>query len=380
MSSVITEPVEAGALPITIREATPDDDAQICAHMRRNGMPGPISLTYAHEPSFFQSVQVEGYEHRIAVAERDGVIVGAGMMAKRRVYVNGEPAEIGYISSLRTDPDIRSGTALARGNKLFKQWHDEGFGVPFYTCAILKSNTVARTILTSGRAGLPKSHEMGGYCTVSIPLIRRPYARPARGLRIVRGGQVGAEAIAECLAREGRLKQFYPVYTVRDLLDDSGILRGLRLDDFHVALSGDRVVGVTACWNQLDFRRVVVTGYSGGMRWMKPILSPVMRMLGLPRMSEPGEALPNLMAACIAIEDNDPRVFKSLLDSILRAETGKGMACVMVGLMQNDPLFAVAKRYPNMPTPSCVYLVEWDGADAVARLDGRVPYLELGSL
>lgn len=355
------------------------DDAQICAQMRRNAMPGRISLTASHEPSFFESSQVEGHACRVAVAERNGQVVGVGLMAKRRVYLNGEPAEIGYTSSLRTDPSIRSGTAVARGNRLFRQWHEEYFRAPLYLCSILQDNVLARRILTSGRAGLPAAREIGTLYTATIPLLRRRM-KPIAGLRIVRGSDVGPEAIIEFLNHCGRTKQFFPVYTVDDLLAEDGILRGLHLNDFRVALAGDTIVGTVACWNQLSFRRMVVTGYSGAMRVLKPLLSPLARMLRLAPLPGPGDAIQSVLAACTAVGDNNPEVFKVLLDSVLCAEYGTGKTFLMVGLMEQDPLLQVARQYLHLPTRSCVYALQWDGANAVDRLDGRLPYLELGSL
>jgi hypothetical protein len=380
----VTETIAASAQDappsLLIREATPADDAQICAQILRNAMPGRISLAASHDPSFFASAQVEGYIRRVSVAERDGRIVGMGLMAKRRVFLNGIPAEVGYTSSLRTDPSIRGGTAVARGSRLMKQWHEEDLHAPFYLCCIIKDNVLARRILTSGRAGMPAAHEIGTMYVASIPLLHRPRTRPPDGLRIVRGGAVGAEAIIECLSNHGRSKQFFPVYTIEDLLEQDGILRGLHVNDFHVAISGDRVVGVVACWNQLAFRRMVVAGYSGGMRLVRSLLSPIARMLGLAPLPNPGDAVQSVSAACIAIEDNEPGVFRALLDSVLQAEHGTGKTFLTVGLMEQDPLSEVTRRYLHLPTRSCIYALQWGGVGAAAELDGRLPYVELGSL
>ncbi len=365
---------------LVIREATEADDGQICALIRRNGMPGSISLATSHEPSFFASIQPEGYAHKVVVSARDGEVVGVATMTKRRAYINGEPKDLGYLSSMRADPSIRGGSSVARGNKLLRQWHNEGFGPPFYLGSVLSSNKSARKLLTSGRAGLFSSTDIGTLYTASIPLLKRRQVRPPAGVRIACGGEVGAEAIVEFLNRVGKTKQFFPVYTVEDLLAEDGILRGLSLDDFFVALSGVRVVGIMACWNQLPFRRLVVTGYSGAMYWLKPLVSPLCRVLGLAPLPNPGEPVQSVTASCIAVEENHPRIFNSLLSAVLRAECGTGKTFLMVGLMEGDPLLPVVRRYLHLPTRSCVYAMEWDNNCAAKELDGRQPYLELGSL
>jgi hypothetical protein len=363
-----------------LREGRFDDDAQICTLMRSISMPGRISLTTDCEPSFFDAIEVEGYAHRVIVAESDHQITGVGLMAKRRMFLNGIPTDIGYLSSLRLDPSIRNKTTLTRGIQMVRRWHQEGFGVPFYLCAILKDNRSAKNILTSGRAGLPSSQEFGTLYAAAIPLLKRRLPRLPEGFRVVRGSTVGAVRIAEFLNRTGSEKQFFPVYTADDIMAEDHLLRGLRLDDFYVAITGDQIAGVIACWNQLPFRRTLVTGYSGYMKWLKQFISPFTRALHLAPIPNPGEPLRNVIAACIAIAGNNQQIFEALLNTILHDEYDTGKAFLLVGLMEEDPMLPMLRKYLHIPTRTCIYALSWNGHHAVPKRDGRIPYLELGSL
>jgi hypothetical protein len=364
-----------------IREATKDDDLQICAQMRCIAMPGPISIAMDHEPRFFDSIEIHGFANRVAVCELDGQIVGVGIMAKRRAYVDGHVTEIGYISGIRLHPTAQNSTALARGNRLFRQWSlEDQSKVPIYLCSILENNSLSRRVLLSGRAGMPSSHEIGSLYTAAIPLLKRIPLPVVEGLQIVRGGQLGAEAIIEFLNRVGRDKQFYPVYGKEDLLSANGLLRGLTLDDFFVALSGDRILGVTACWNQIPFRRMIVNQYSGYMRLVKSLLFPLTSALKLAPLPSPGDALQSLTAACIAIEGNDPEIFKHILHKIMQDKYASGKTILLVGLMEGDSLLDVVRKYFHMPARSCIYGLHWGGTDPVSKFTNRLPYAELGSL
>jgi len=365
---------------VILREAQLRDDVQICAQIRRNSMPGRISLTTDCAPSFFTAIEVEGYAHRVIVAESDDQIVGVGLMSKRRMFLNGIPADVGYISSLRSDKSIRNKTALVRGNHLMKQWHNEGFDVPFYLCAIMQDNLAARNVLTSGRAGLPASKDVGTLYIAAIPLFKRRCPRPPAGIRVVRGSVVGAVRIAEFMHRIGSEKQFYPVYTADDIISDQKILRGLGLDDFYVAITEDQIIGVIACWNQLPFRRTLVTGYSGSMRLLKHFIAPLTKILHMAPIPSPGEPLRNVFAACIAIAGNNQSIFELLLNTILHHEYDTGKVFLAVALMEGDPLLSVLRKYLHIPTRSCIYAMAWNGLDALAELDGRVPYIELSGL
>ncbi len=379
MTARAATPSDTDGASLVVREATPADDARICAQMRRTAMAGRVSLTMSHDPSFFASAEVEGHACRVAVAERAGEIVGVGLLARRRVYLDGEPAEVGYISSLRTDPSIRSTRAFLQGSRLFRKWHEEE-PAPFYLAAILKDNAFARRLLTSGHAGLPTSVYLGDLYTASIPLLWRPTHGGPDGLRIVRGPHVGAEAVAEALRQYGRTKQLFPVYTREDLEAEGGLLRGLGVEDFHVALAGERVVGVLASWDQSAFRRLVVAGYAKGLRMVRPALSALSRALGVGPLPTVGGEVRSLTAACLAIENNDPEIFRSLLDAALRAGRGSGHTFLLVGLMEQDPLLAVVRQYRHWPTRSCLYAQQWGARPEAGDLEGRIPYVELASL
>jgi len=365
---------------VHLREARPQDDAQLCALMRRNAMRGTISLAADYEPSFFRAIEVEGFAKRVIIAESNQQIVGVVLFAKRRLFLNGAPADTGYAGSLRLDRSIRGTTIMARGRELVERWHEDGGGVPFYLFAILTDNIAAQNVLSSGRVGLPASTRIGTLHTAAIPLLPRLTPRLPARIQIERGSAVGAVKVSEFLNRVGSEKQFFPVYTADDILADDGILRGLRLDDFYVARTGDRILGTVACWDQLPFRRILITEYSGYMRWLKPFISPLANALRLAPMPNPGEPLRHLYAACIAIENNSEQIFTLLLNTILHHQHDKGNSFLLVGLMERDPLFPVLKKYVHIPSRSGIYALSLDNFDFAAALDRRTPYIELGGL
>ena len=365
---------------VHLRKARSQDDAQLCALMRRNAMRGTISLAADYEPSFFRAIEVEGCEQRVIVAESNQQIVGVALLAKRRAFLNGTPADIGYLGSLRLDRSIRGTTIMARGRELLERLHEEEGGPPFYLLAILTDNVAAQNVLSSSRVGLPASTRIGTLHTVAIPLLPRLNPRLPARIQIERGSAVGAARLSEFLNRVGSEKQFFPVYTADDIMSDDGILRGLRLDDFYVAKTGDRILGILACWDQLPFRRILIAEYSGYMRWLKPFISPLANALRLAPIPNPGEPLRHLYAACIAIENNSEQIFTLLLNTILHHQHGRGNSFLLVGLMERDPLFPVLKKYIHIPSRSGIYALSLDNFDFTAALDERIPYVELGGL
>jgi hypothetical protein len=363
-----------------IREARLEDDEEICALILRNSVVGGISSTMDCKPSFFNAIEVEGFTHRIAVAEINNQIVGVVSMSKRKVFINGSSTDIGYIGSLRIDSSFRSTTILARLIHITKKWHHEGFGVQYYLSAIPQANVSARNIMTSGRAGLPTSTDIGILYNAAIPIFKRRIPYPPKGIQVVRGGTVGAARIAEFLNLTGKEKQLFPVYTADDIMKNDGILRGLHLDDFYVVLDGDYIIGVMACWDQLPFRRMLITSYPWYLRCLKYVSAPLARYWNMAPIPNPGEPLRNVFAACIAVKENNKQIFELLLNTLLHHLHKKGKAFLVVGLMETDPLMPVLKKYFHIPSRTCIDVASWDGLDVLSKLKGKIPYAELGGL
>lgn len=364
------------------RLAGPEDDAGIRALLRSAEMPGTIALAFTTEPSFFDALSVEGRRPRVMVGVEGDCIAGVGVMAEREIYLNGAPARVGYLGSLRLAPHIRRGTALGRGYRMLRRLHVRDPAGPFYISTILEDNQAARAILTSGRAGLPKYHEIGRYRTLALPA-RRCARRPAAGIRIVRGDEVGVAALVAFLDGSGPARQFFPRYTSEDFGAGGGLLKGLDPCDFAVALQGGGIVGTLGLWDQSAFRQRIVTGYHATLGAVRRPLNTLSRLLmGAEPLPAPGHPVPALPLACPVVRDNRADVLDSLLDHAAGRAAARSAAFVLLGLAAGDPLLAVARRRLHFTLHSRIYAVRWPGADGEGppALDGRPIYLELGSL
>jgi hypothetical protein len=164
---------------------------------------------------------------------------------------------------------------------------------------------------------------------------------------------------------------------VEDLQLATGVLHGLSLDDFTVALSGDAIAGTFACWNQLPFRQHLVAGYQGVMQWLRPAINLAAVPMGCQLLPPPEAPVQCLLAACLAIRNDDADVFRALLRGALATRAGTGHDYLFVGLAEGDPLLPIAAEPLHLTLRSRIYAVTWD---ALPALDRRVPYLELGSL
>jgi hypothetical protein len=363
--------------------ATEADDADLRAVLARTPMPGPIAVTFRREPSYFAAAVVAGAFRQVVAARecRSGHIIGFGARSVTQRYVNGQPAGIGYLSDLRLLPEHRSRGLLARGYAFFRELHADQ-RTRLYLTTIAEGNTIALSLLGSGRAGLPRYHDAGRYHTFVLPLLRRssrPRASASLSIRPARAADL--PAVLAFLDAAGPRRQFFPRYVADDFLGPPGRFRDLRLENLLLAFRQDRLVGTLAGWDQSGFRQTVVHGYSAALRRLRPLYNAWAHWCGRPRLPPPGTAFRSMTAALPVVVDDDRDVFTALLDALV--EKGRAGCCeyLVLGLADADPLLPVLRIRPAQRYTTRLFLVCWDDGEPLrAELDGRPPYLELGSL
>jgi hypothetical protein len=298
------------------------------------------------------------------------------------MFVNGNPMPIGYLSNLRVLPGHRGARVIAGGYRFLKQLHEDG-KTPLYLTTITEDNERALSTLTSGRAGLPPYHDAGRYYTVIIPPRR---ANPKRrtlptGVGIRPAAKEDTNAVVNFLNRNGPRRQFFPAYEEADFLSPGAALKDLSADDLLLAVRGSRIVGTLAGWNQQRFRQTIVEGYRPPLQWLRPAYNAWSGIRGLPALPAPGQPFAYITGALPVVQDDDPSVIRALLDRLLdRIGTG-GHPCLLAGFADKDPLLPLVRKYGMRSYITRLYHVCWeDGEELRTALDGRAPYLELGSL
>ncbi|MEI6148645.1 MAG: hypothetical protein WCS01_06080 [bacterium] len=346
---------------------------------RQSSMPGWIRLAFGREPDFFQAVNVQGKSNQVLVALEGSCVVGMGCRSIKPVWVNGQQTEIGYLGGLRLIPDVRRTGALARGYAALRRLHEET-PVPAYLTTVVEGNTVASDLLTSGRAGLPHYLDHGRYFTYAVNLsrLRRKYASP---LTVLRGHEVGLDSIVRFLGEMGRQRQFFPVLEASDF--NTNYLRGLRLEDFRVAVRGrNEIVGVTAAWDQNSFKQSIVRGYAAPVRWIRPVLNGLLRLTGFSSLPAPGGTLDMVSLAFFCVRDDQPDAARALLEQVCSDLRGGPYRFLVLGLHERDPMRALMAHFRAYRYTSRLFLVCWDdGLDFVKNIDPvRIPYLDVATL
>jgi hypothetical protein len=360
-----------------VEEAAPEDDPALRRLLRDNPMAGEIRVSLEREPNVFLAAAVEGEPHRTIVArDSEGGIVGMGSRSVWNAFVNGEPCRLGYLSQLRVDRAHRGRKRLiTAGYDLIRSFRNPE-EMPFDLTSIIADNDVARRLLGAGLPGIPAYREIEEWTTLIVPTTSRP--RRMTGVRIERGTRERLGEIAACLERNRRRYQFAPRFSAADLQSPERS-RGLAPSDFFLAVVDTKVVGTLALWDQSGFKQVVVQGYAPRLARWRPWMNGLASLLGTPRLPDPGKALPQAYLSHLAVDGDDPEIFRALVEAAYAEARARRYVYVVTGLAARHPWNAwLEKRFKPRAYASILYAVLWE--DQTTVLDGRMPHVEVALL
>jgi len=367
-------------MTLRVELSTPADDAAIRGLLRRQPMPGRITIGFEREPDFSLGCRVTGEDCRILVARAGNQedVVAVACRSTRHLFVNGCEQRLGYFGQLRIDERFRGRWIVSKGFSLLKQLHDCD-PEPAYIASIVDGNRQALGVLVrKPRKHFPAFRAVADFCTFAIDVRRPRQALPCNAQLSDTGPGQLAE-IATFLRTEGRRRQFFPVWTEDALRGLTAF--GLGIEDLRVARRGNAIVGLAGLWDQSAYKQTVVHGYSGWLKAAAPIYNLGAPWFGRTALPRPGEKLRSAYAAFICVAKDDIAVFAALLRELYNMARAREFDYLLIGLDARDPLAHAARQYTHVLYPSRLYLAEWsDGGRLYEQLDERPAYMDIATL
>lgn len=369
-------------MPFSFELATEKDDADLRRLLATNAMPGRITVTFEREPNYFLGCGTMGRFWQVLIGRHQpgDEIAAVLCRATQPRFVNGQVEEIGYLGQLRVDKKHRGQWVLLHGLGALRTLHADG-RTPAYLSAISDENATARGILVDHpRREFPIHHEVARIYTMGI-ILRKPWLPLPRrpSVEVERGSPAQIGEIVAFLQQHGSKRQFFPAYEEADF--DGDTTRGFRVQDFLVARHRTQILGVLGLWDQSTYKQSVVQSYADSLRRLRPFYNLAARAVGVQPLPGTGQHIRSAYASFICVANDDLDAFGALLQQVYRLAADRGLAYLMIGLVERDPLLAIARKYPHIAYHSRLYIASWeDGRDFHGRLDDRVPYIEIAAL
>ncbi len=324
-------------------------DAACRIILRENSMGENIGLSFRREPSFFPAEKISSEWSQLVVLEDDEVqkIVGFGVRSGRLYWYRGKKIELGYISQLRLLPEYRGGRILFDGYKKFKELHEGDRKVPFYLTTILSDNATTRSLLESGRAGLPTY---------------QPIAQLSSYFFLAHKAKKGCGDVHEVSVEEVLFSYNNHVstsYLATCYGDDTH--SWLSLVDYEaVSIEGDTFSAKAILVNFSRVKQIVVTNYSGTYKAITLVVRFLSSALGITPPPVVGSELSCLYPIAISLEGDTEKGFQVLLNLAREKALDKKLHGVVCGLNSNSPLAVHANKKSLSNTRSILYAVAWD--------------------
>lgn len=356
--------------------ASISDDFELRQIQKITSMSGDISLSFQSEPSFFEAISVLGSNQDVIVIRdlEKNKIAGFMIVSIKRVFVNGTPTDVRYLSSVRLLEEYRGTRLLYKGFKYLENLICDRKLINITT--IVEDNHQAIKVLSKSRAGILNYYPKGKLKSYVIKPSKRKRYKKKLNFNIQKGlNGFQLEEIISFINQEGSKKDFFPVYSYDTLLHNR--LKDFNVDNIYIAYKESTILGVVGIWDQTNFKQIQVTNISRRMNVLKLFNNSVLsKMFDFPKIPDVNQYIVSLYLNLISVKNDDYNVFSSILDKISVDYYKSNYNYIMLGLSEKDPLSIGLKYFRNLEYNSLIYSV---GREDL-YVKERVPYLELSML
>ena len=257
-----------------------------------------------------------GGEDRIIIAYKNGRPMGMGARRRARHGWGGKPHWVGVLTSLRSECEVLPRRTVAEMYRQLRA-HPASDEPPWELTAILEGNRPARRLLEAGLPGMPRYTPMDRLATFTFRSLSHSASSPGH-FRDIGGADFGCRVL--------------------------------------------RIPGLAS----------VVSGYSPPLARLRPVIDPVLRMLGRPGLPVPGTRLREAFVAEARWVPGDRKGLSVLVREIRSAAACLGADVAHWGLPADHPDAPWLKwKLRAWETRSIVYAVHDADAAPPALRDFR---------
>ena len=362
---------------VTVREAVATDNAELVALTSACPMRGELALRTNRGPDFFALHSLEGERSRLAVAERNGSVIGCISVSERKAYLNGIESVTGYVGDLKVHPMHRD---TATADALCRYATDQCRRLPREAptlITVLAGNKAMERRL-SGPRGLPCFQKLTTIRAFSISVLWNRRLRELAGMTVERAAWRDLDDMSSLWRNVAPERQFAPVLdsvSMGRMIESSP---GLDISSYLVARGRDgRVLGFIAIWDQSSIKQMYVESYSPRLSLVRKCFNVMAPMIGSEPMPDSGEPLRHRTIFQVCVPSDRPDVLRSLLVTAHNDLRHSRCSFFNVGLDISDPLTVATEGLLGQPTDVNAYISYVRRAADVSTLQGLPLHYEI---
>lgn len=328
--------MKTSTAPIRYRLATEADNDALLALVGKT-MPGAVQLSYDYAPSYFNAVALAGETTQTLVGERNGRIVGKGLIAKYTCYVAKRVVKAAYLGGLSVAQDAER-TMNRNIIRAYQQLRKYLCDVEVMFTTIVTENHRARRLLEANLPLMPKYLHLDTFATCVL--------KP-RSFRSEAGTETKWEDVLAFIQDQGQHRNGFPaVHSASELrtycdeiisLRDGGIMKG--------------IIGLT---NHQQRKNIRIDAYSRSAGVFKTIWNHSLAYAGYPKFPSIGN-LDVIYASLLLAQD--PEVAHQLIRAALNKAQNHDL--LMIGVTQSDSLYKTVKQLKPYIYRSELYQVSY---------------------
>ncbi|MCG8668414.1 MAG: hypothetical protein MI867_03305 [Pseudomonadales bacterium] len=341
---------------------------------------GQVVVNFEREPNYFIGNKVITPDTLVVVCieKESDEIVGCSSMGARQVYVNGEIKKIRYAADLRICAKHRNGRILVGLYREAKKYLSDD---EWTQTAILKENDYSIATITKSRASLPNYLPYGDLTSYLLYIPPSPRKSADERYVIRPASHFDIPQLQSFFDENAPKRQFYPVYDFAKIVSGDDYYSGLSLADFMLCFNEDgKLKGVAGSWDQKSFKQTRIISYPGITKYLRHLFNLYSLVRGGLTLPKAGGALNYCMLHSVLIDNDDPGVFRALLENIIVQLKQSGYEGLMVGSINNDPYVSILESYRHRKTYTNHYIASYNEHDPRETLDTRPLYLEVARL
>ena len=345
---------------MTLRLATPEDDAPLRELFGDVPTSGELVLATQRDPDFFRLYGMQRGLVEPWVHEVDGRLDGLGTVLVREGWLEGRPCRVGYLGDLRTRFSARRSRGLARFYGPVLEETAGRLGVEVFLTSVMATNASALQSLVKRRerrVAQPRYTLLRRFSAVSVHFLRR--REPARSpFQVRRATPADVPAMAALLAADHRARPFGYRYDQGELEHRLAHWPGLRVEDCYLAFGPDgALVGCTSVWDPSAVKQYRVLAWRGRMRWVKRGHDALAWVLRRPRLPAPGEDFRTFYLCNTSLAAEDPALLRALLERVYADHFDRGYHFFSLYLDDADPLQPALAGFFQRRLPFHLYAV-----------------------